>query len=606
MRRSLRHLSLPTPPPAAGPEGGDAPRQSPLADALFPLPSFHVPGPSIGGPDWGDKGSERSALSQYGARVVDSCSDAARRREGLLDPALNYEQVLAVERLLSASRPPQHPFVIFGPPGTGKTKTVAEAVLRAVESGHKVLVCAPSDSSADVVAERVVELAEEVLKRDPGREGGISPKEWIFRLNAMQRNPEEVRAKLLPFTRIDAQCGRFQVPPLAELAAFRAIVATCAGASLLAAQGVERGHFTLIAVDEAAQALEPETLVPLSLAGQDTSVCLSGDWKQLGAVVRSKAASSLGLSMSLLERLMSLPHYQSPHCANVVTLRSNYRSQPSLLSLPSDLFYHSALVPCVDQGIADSMLWASARLLEEGHEPPEGDGEGEEEEEGWFDVEGFPMIFYGVEGRDVCDDDTPSFYNPTEALMVRQIVLRILAMEGGKVSTNEIGIIAPYRKQVKQIRLLLRSEDLGAVRVGTVDDYQGQEERIIIISTTLTNRERLSTDKQHSVGFLGNPKRFNVALTRAMALCIVVGNPYVMLAEPHWRALLQFCVDNGSYLGCQSPLSRREGDEVQDQGEGDALEALIAERMLGVGAAREQLGDLEALMRDETEFRVLM
>ena len=94
----------------------------------------------------------------------------------------------------------------------------------------------------------------------------------------------------------------------------------------------------------------------------------------------------------------------------------------------------------------------------------------------------------------------------------------------------------------RSYRLLLRKEGLGAIRVGTVDDYQGQEEKIIVISTTLTNRERLTSDREHSLGFMANPKRFNVALTRAMALCVVVGNPYVMLAEPHWRSLLQYCV----------------------------------------------------------------
>lgn len=84
--------------------------------------------------------------------------------------------------------------------------------------------------------------------------------------------------------------------------------------------------------------------------------------------------------------------------------------------------------------------------------------------------------------------------------------------------------------------------DVAIARVGTVDDYQGQEEKIIIISTTLTNRERVSVDKDHSLGFMANPRRFNVALTRAMALCIIVGNPFVMLSEPHWKSLLQYCV----------------------------------------------------------------
>ena len=104
---------------------------------------------------------------------------------------------------------------------------------------------------------------------------------------------------------------------------------------------------------------------------------------------------------------------------------------------------------------------------------------------------------------------------------------------------------APSRNSgaLSMINVLLASLTIECIaRVGTVDDYQGQEEKIIIISTTLTNRERVGVDKDQSLGFMANPRRFNVALTRAMALCIIVGNPFVMLSEPHWKSLLQYCV----------------------------------------------------------------
>lgn len=176
---------------------------------------------------------------------------------------------------------------------------------------------------------------------------------------------------------------------------------------------------------------------------------------------------------------------------------------------------------------------------------------------------------------------------------MRTLIQRLLSCSDYGVSTNDIGVIAPYRKQVQKIRLLLRKENLGAVRVGTVDDYQGQEERVIIISTTLSNTERLNSESENSMGFLSNERRsvltythtlslyfklhtplpthlqgagkpaasaknkslsryvkrdllriaylrrFNVALTRATSLCIIVGNPFLMLARPHWKSLLQ-------------------------------------------------------------------
>ena len=133
-----------------------------------------------------------------------------------------------------------------------------------------------------------------------------------------------------------------------------------------------------------------------------------------------------------------------------------------------------------------------------------------------------PLLFFGVQGRDMSEDDTASFYNPVEAAAVRTLIQRLLAGQHG-ICTNDIGVIAPYRKQVQKIRQLLRNENLNAVRVGTVDDYQGQEERIIVISTTLSNTERLAKESEHSLGFLSNERRFNVAITRASSLCIIVG-----------------------------------------------------------------------------------
>ena len=92
---------------------------------------------------------------------------------------------------------------------------------------------------------------------------------------------------------------------------------------------------------------------------------------------------------------------------------------------------------------------------------------------------------------------------------VRTLIQRLLACNDYGVGTNDIGVIAPYRKQVQKIRLLLRKENLGAVRVGTVDDYQGQEERVIIISTTLSNSERLNSESENSMGFLSNEQRYS-------------------------------------------------------------------------------------------------
>jgi hypothetical protein len=197
---------------------------------------------------------------------------------------------------------------------------------------------------------------------------------------------------------------------------------------------------------------------------------------------------------------------------------------------------------------------------------------------------------------------------------VRTLVQRLLASDFG-INTNHIGVIAPYRKQVQKIRLLLRNDNLSAVRVGTVDDYQGQEERIIIISTTLSNSERLGKeeDTDSSLGFLSNERRFNVAITRATSLCIIVGNPYLMLARGHWKALMQHCITRRAYAGCPPPRATVSASATQDHGgldqnaELDALGQMMSEHLLGAwGLPRRSAQMLECMFRDEQEFRVLV
>lgn len=307
----------------------------------------------------------------------------------------------------------------------------------------------------------------------------------------------------------------------------------------------------------------------LALKGQNTRVVLAGDWKQLGPVVRSRCSDSLGLGKSLLQRLAShsMTHLaassQQHSGPSLVRLVQNYRSHEELLQLPSALFYDNSLVAAADTASTHDLLGVACTIVEpcqaedcitvEGYlgqdAAREQQGEGAEAGECAVvaaesvlldDVSEFvakpvdqgeaegvvskstPLLFFGVQGRDMSEDDTASFYNPVEAAAVRTLIQRLLAGQHG-ICTNDIGVIAPYRKQVQKIRQLLRNENLNAVRVGTVDDYQGQEERIIVISTTLSNTERLAKEGEHSLGFLSNERRFNVAITRASSLCIIVG-----------------------------------------------------------------------------------
>eukprot|EP00887_Chlorella_sp_A99_P008046 scaffold12.g8046.t1 len=272
--------------------------------------------------------------------------------------------------------------------------------------------------------------------------------------------------------------------------------------------------------------------------------------------------------------------------------------------------------------------WEELEGLEEGERQPErraataaegGTREaGAEEEEGAeFEAPAANLLFYGVRGQQMREGDAPSFFNPIEASVLVGLVTGLLAAAGGGVTPDDIGVIATYRKQaharvqhdgtsaggqrgppararggrraddadaaplaprraqVQQVRLLLRQRGLAAVRVGSVDDYQGQEERVIFISTVLSRPESLPgrgadgrlpapggrpTVGALGLGFFGNPRRvclrFNVAVTRARALLVVVGHPAVLLEDASWRELLCYCFSRGLYKGAGSAAIR--------------------------------------------------
>uniref|UniRef100_A0A0D3KXZ2 DNA2/NAM7 helicase-like C-terminal domain-containing protein n=1 Tax=Emiliania huxleyi (strain CCMP1516) TaxID=280463 RepID=A0A0D3KXZ2_EMIH1 len=258
----------------------------------------------------------------------------------------------------------------------------------------------------------------------------------------------------------------------------------------------------------------------------------------LGPTVRSTYCREHGLATSMLERLMKLPLYappgdgasppppsSGPPC--VTKLVRNYRSHAALLSLPSRLYYGDAAA-----GGASCRSAPTPRR--------------------------FPLLFYGVSSAHTHEVDSPSFFNPVEAEKVAELIERLLAAskaDGTGITTNDVAVVTPYRKQVVKVRQLLRSLGLGAVRVGSVDDYQGQEETIIIISTVLASYgDRSSLGRLASPhSLMSSPQRFNVAITRARAL-LVVGDPNALIDDPSWRELLRYAVENDSYRGCPHPL----------------------------------------------------
>jgi len=116
---------------------------------------------------------------------------------------------------------------------------------------------------------------------------------------------------------------------------------------------------------------------------------------------------------------------------------------------------------------------------------------------------------------------------------------------------KEIGIITPYRKQEEKLRGVINTtfQNGNEILIGSVEKFQGLERRVIIISAVRSSKDHIGKDASHNLGFLKNPKRFNVAVSRAQALLIVVGNPKILILDKHWGSLYEYCKKNGAYIG---------------------------------------------------------
>ncbi|KAI5347741.1 hypothetical protein L3X38_000628 [Prunus dulcis] len=428
----------------------------------------------------------------------------------------NKEQMCSVEMILGCKGGP--PYVIYGPPGTGKTMTLVEAILQlyATRKNTRILVCAPSNSAADHILEKLLNA----------KAGTAVQENEIFRLNASSRPYEDVNPNHIDFCFFDDDT--FKCPELRVFVRYRIIISTYMSASLLHAEGVPRGHFSHIILDEAGQASEPETMIPISnLYHRNTVVVLAGDPKQLGPIINSSQAESFGLGRSYLERIFECEFYSNGDKSYVTKLVRNYRCHPEILYLPNMLFYGQELIACKDDSVP---FMARVDLL------PNKD---------------FPVLFFGIEGCDEREGSNPSWFNRTEASKVVEVTKKLTAK--GNLSEEDIGIIAPYRQQVLKLKKAFENLEMPNIKVGSVEQFQGQERQVIIISTVRSTIKHDEFDRRYCLGFLSNPKRFNVAITRAKALLIVIGNPHIISKDPNWNRLLWRCADNSSYLGCNPP-----------------------------------------------------
>ncbi|XP_037867032.1 probable RNA helicase armi [Bombyx mori] len=457
---------------------------------------------------------------------------------------LNDYQKSAVLNILQGECRPL-PYCIYGPPGTGKTVTVTELILQILTQfpDSRILVATPSNSAANLITEKVIEyremfsdsilrlIAHHLVNSDNLPE---SIKPFCSTLDLSAENTKRRQIESGTNSRGTSFIGRHRVT-----------IGTCYCLSGLIQLNLPKGHFTHIVVDEAGQATEPEVMIPLILADKESSqIILAGDPKQLGPVILSKYCKELGLDESYLSRILEMFPYQKDYDAYNLTdgfnprlvtkLNHNYRSLQEVLQLPSAMFYEASLVAKLDR----TSPWVT-KLLKVVSEIFQ-----------TADSETGGIFMYGIRGCNARAEDSPSWYNPQEASMVALTVCKLYKKD---VKPDDLGIITPYIAQIKCIRLLFDAMGLPQPKIGTVEEFQGQERPIILISTVRSSESHLQEDQKNSLGFVRSAKRLNVALTRAQVAVILFCDPHLLCVDPLWIQVINSTVQNDKYIGCDLP-----------------------------------------------------
>ncbi|XP_017880214.1 probable helicase with zinc finger domain isoform X1 [Ceratina calcarata] len=412
-------------------------------------------------------------------------------------PLLNDEQKKAVAVITASVDVPMPPILLLGPFGTGKTFTIAQALrlLLTGDSEHKILLCTHSNSAADLYVKEFFDVWYKAEK---------NPRLKPVRIYYKGRARNTVHPVVQEYS-LMRDNGTFRDPTDEDLNDCGLVVTTLATSSSLTSLNLS---FTHIVIDEAAQALECEVLIPLALATPRTRLVLAGDQMQLAPEIYSDLAYERGLGISLLERIYGM--YPAAHPCRI-HLDQNYRAHDDIVRFTSEAFYEGLVEPAGKNLLRHPVLK--------------------------------PLTFYAVQGVEI--QDSTGYANMNE---VYELVTRVQELRNswptdrwGAYGEKSIGVLAYYAEQVQRIRAELREHRLADVSVERVLNVQGKQFTAIFISTVRTGQCcRYSAERNvNDYGFLTNPRLLNTALTRAKCMVAVVGDPIALSTIGSCRKLWQ-------------------------------------------------------------------
>jgi ATP-dependent RNA/DNA helicase IGHMBP2 len=476
---------------------------------------------------------ENKRLNELSEIILGDKAASFTTKASEVNSRLNEQQNKALQNVLQA----EDVAIIHGPPGTGKTTTLIECIRQTLSVESQVLVCAPSNAAVDLLVLKLNEIGIAAIRiGHPARvtelalsftlDKKITEHKDYKILRQLKKQAEEYYALSGKWKRNFGREERAQRTLLLTEArklkkeagilsnyicsniieSSQVVCSTLVGASNMKLKGITFGS---VFIDEAAQALEPATWIPIL---KSEKVFFAGDHQQLPPTVKSFEAGNTGLRKTLFEKAITRNSFD-------VMLNEQYRMHDQIMNFSSRHFYEGNLV--ANEKVAQWKVHPEDMPLE------------------FIDTAGTGFV-------ETLDEDSRSTFNKEEgAILIKHLKEYLLGLEESVKSELNIGIIAPYRAQVAYLQQHLLDSDLPdkvktAIKINTVDSFQGQERDVIYISLVRSN-------EKGEIGFLSDRRRMNVAMTRAKKKLVIVGDSATICRNKFYSELFDYVNEIGAY-----------------------------------------------------------